>query len=70
MKPSLSWLLMLSPTAMAAPAAPSSQLDWATTFGSLLFVIALILFWLGYSNVCEYLLLPIKKDLVWYDKSP
>ncbi len=44
MKPSLSWLLMLSPTAMAAPAAPSSQLDWATTFGSLLFVIALILF--------------------------
>ncbi|OLQ89231.1 flagellar biosynthetic protein FliO [Vibrio ponticus] len=44
MKPNLLWLLMLSPTAMAAPSAPSSQLDWATTFGSLLFVIALILF--------------------------
>nr|WP_246335942.1 flagellar biosynthetic protein FliO [Vibrio marinisediminis] len=28
---------------MAAPSAPSSQFDWATTFGSLLFVIALIL---------------------------
>ncbi|OLQ91758.1 flagellar biosynthetic protein FliO [Vibrio panuliri] len=43
MKPTILWLLMLSPTAMAAPSAPSSQLDWATTFGSLLFVIVLIL---------------------------
>ncbi|EGU31513.1 flagellar biosynthetic protein FliO [Vibrio scophthalmi] len=43
MKPNLYWLLLLSPTAFGAPAAPSSQFDWATTFGSLLFVIALIL---------------------------
>ncbi|WP_194435978.1 flagellar biosynthetic protein FliO [Vibrio fluminensis] len=44
MKPNILWLLVLSPTAMAAPSSPSRQLDWATTFGSLLFVIALILF--------------------------
>ncbi|MBA5763717.1 flagellar biosynthetic protein FliO [Vibrio sp. 404] len=43
MKPNYLWLLLLSPSAMAAPSAPSSQFDWATTFGSLLFVIALIL---------------------------
>ncbi|ANS86056.1 flagellar biosynthetic protein FliO [Vibrio scophthalmi] len=43
MKPNLYWLLLLSPTAFGAPVAPSSQFDWATTFGSLLFVIALIL---------------------------
>lgn len=35
-------LALLTPTAMAAT--PGSQLDWATTFGSLLFVIAFILF--------------------------
>ncbi|MFM2589234.1 flagellar biosynthetic protein FliO [Vibrio sp. TBV020] len=35
-------LALISPSAMAA--APGSQLDWATTFGSLLFVIAFILF--------------------------
>lgn len=34
-------LLLLSPTAMATT--NGSQLDWATTFGSLLFVIAFIL---------------------------
>ncbi|EGU48257.1 polar flagellar assembly protein FliO [Vibrio ichthyoenteri ATCC 700023] len=43
MKPNLYWLLLLSPSAFGASAAPSSQFDWATTFGSLLFVIALIL---------------------------
>lgn len=40
-------LLLLSPlfssAVLAAPTAPTSQLDWATTFGSLLFVLALIL---------------------------
>lgn len=35
-------LALISPSVMAA--APGSQLDWATTFGSLLFVIAFILF--------------------------
>ncbi|WP_100753300.1 flagellar biosynthetic protein FliO [Vibrio salilacus] len=35
-------LFLLSPTAMAT--STGSQLDWATTFGSLLFVIAFILF--------------------------
>jgi len=35
-------LALISPSAMAA--ASGSQLDWATTFGSLLFVIAFILF--------------------------
>lgn len=43
MKPNLYWLLLLSPSAFGAPSAPSSQFEWATTFGSLLFVIALIL---------------------------
>ncbi len=43
MKPTLLWLAMLSPVTYAAPTAPQSQLDWATTFGSLFFVIALIL---------------------------
>lgn len=43
MKPNLYWLLLLSPSAFGASFAPSSQVDWATTFGSLLFVIALIL---------------------------
>jgi len=32
---------LLSPSALAA--APGSQLDWATTFGSLVFVVAFIL---------------------------
>jgi len=36
--------LLLSPSAMATSTAPGSQLDWATTFGSLLFVIVFILF--------------------------
>lgn len=35
-------LALITPNALAA--APGSQLDWATTFGSLLFVIAFILF--------------------------
>ncbi|RTZ15447.1 flagellar biosynthetic protein FliO [Vibrio aquaticus] len=35
-------LALISPSALAAT--PGSQLDWATTFGSLLFVIAFILF--------------------------
>ncbi|WP_394127156.1 flagellar biosynthetic protein FliO [Vibrio hepatarius] len=35
-------LALISPSVMAAT--PGSQLDWATTFGSLLFVIAFILF--------------------------
>jgi flagellar protein FliO/FliZ len=35
-------LALISPSVMAA--VPGSQLDWATTFGSLLFVIAFILF--------------------------
>ncbi len=43
MKPNLLWLVMLSPVANAAPTAPQHQLDWATTFGSLFFVIVLIL---------------------------
>ena len=34
-------LVLLSPSALAA--APGSQLDWATTFGSLVFVVAFIL---------------------------
>jgi flagellar protein FliO/FliZ len=38
----LSSLALLSSQTMAAT--PGSQLDWATTFGSLLFVIAFILF--------------------------
>lgn len=43
MKPNYLWLLLLSPSAMAASSTPPNQFDWATTFGSLLFVIALIL---------------------------
>lgn len=35
-------LALISPSVLAAT--PGSQLDWATTFGSLLFVIAFILF--------------------------
>ncbi|MEX0336555.1 flagellar biosynthetic protein FliO [Vibrio tubiashii] len=37
-------LILLSPSAMATASQPGSQLDWATTFGSLLFVIVFILF--------------------------
>jgi len=37
-------LILLSPSAMATVSSPGSQLDWATTFGSLLFVIVFILF--------------------------
>ncbi|KJY83789.1 flagellar biosynthesis protein FliO [Vibrio galatheae] len=36
-------LILLSPSAMAGVSSPSNQLDWATTFGSLLFVIVFIL---------------------------
>ncbi|KGY13820.1 flagellar biosynthesis protein FliO [Vibrio tubiashii] len=37
-------LTLLSPSAFATVSTPGSELDWATTMGSLIFVVAFILF--------------------------